>query len=187
MTRPSTALTVVHEPHGLDGRYDARFEERRPRDPVGGDMVSIGFLTRPGGLAIDIRLHWCRNSRPQTTVLARPVARGTDEDRWLVELGIVEAGDAVEYWISATGAGETAVSPRFGFVTRRWRRLAGIAATEQTDEGVWLAMLGEGGLVGPRLDLNGKGVVRLSIGPHPLPALSPPPGGSRFPRETVGG
>src|SRR6186713_168885 len=99
MNQHSTALRVIHEPHGNDARYDARFEERRPRDPVSGDMVSIGFLTRPGGVADDVRLHWQRNGRPQTTVYARAVARGQEEDRWLVELGVLDASDAVEYWI----------------------------------------------------------------------------------------
>ena len=131
----SDTLAINHEPYGLDGRYDARFEERRPRDPIGGDMVAVGFLTRPGGVAETVRLHWSRNGRPQTPVLARPVARGTDEDRWLVELGVLEAGDAVEYWMTAEGTGATVSSSRFGFVTRRWRRLAGVAAVEPVASG----------------------------------------------------
>src|SRR3982750_1180831 len=73
-----------------------------PRDPIGGDMVGIGFLTQPGRAAGDVRLHWMRNGRPQTPIQGRPVAQGNDADRWLCELGVLEAGDTIEYWVAAT-------------------------------------------------------------------------------------
>ena len=43
-------LNIVHSPHGIDHPYEPSFEERRPRDPSGGDMVALGFLKRAEGL-----------------------------------------------------------------------------------------------------------------------------------------
>ena len=117
----SDALQVVHRPTGIDHPYEPFFDERRPRDPSGGDMVALGFLTRPGGLATEVRVDWTRNGRRQTPIFARALDLLTDEDRWLVELGVVEASDEVEYRIIATGrANETAVSGPHRFTTRQW-------------------------------------------------------------------
>ena len=67
-------------------------DERVPRDPVGGDMVGIGFLTRPGHTATAVALHWTRNGRRQPPIGGRALARYADFDRWLAEIGVVEAG-----------------------------------------------------------------------------------------------
>jgi alpha-glucosidase (family GH31 glycosyl hydrolase) len=117
----SSTLTIVHSPHGIDHPYEPSFEERRPRDPAGGDMVALGFLTEPGGAAESVRVEWARNGRKQTAIGARALSRGTDEDRWLVELGVVEAGDAVTYRIiGATVDGTETATPEFTFTTRTW-------------------------------------------------------------------
>jgi alpha-glucosidase (family GH31 glycosyl hydrolase) len=114
-------LTIDHTPYGIDHPYEPFFHERRPRDPSGGDMVVLGFLSRPGGAAEDIRVEWTRDGRPQTTIHGRALARGTDEDRWLVELGVVEAGDAVSYRIIGVDAsGAEVATPEFTFFTRHW-------------------------------------------------------------------
>jgi len=122
-------VNIVHNPYGTDAPYFVGPDERIPRDPVGGDMVGAGFLTQPGGAAESVQLCWTRNGRPQPPILGRPVAQGSDADRWLCELGVVEAGDTVEYWIVA-GDGQTIESPRYSFIARRWRRLAQVAAVE---------------------------------------------------------
>jgi alpha-glucosidase (family GH31 glycosyl hydrolase) len=117
-----SALTIVHQPTGIDHPYEPLFEERRPRDPSGGDMVALGFLTRPGRIVETVRVDWTRNGRSQTPIFARPVQRGTDEVRWLVELGVVEGGDEVVYRLSATAEdGVQAESSEFSFITRQWR------------------------------------------------------------------
>ncbi|MCC6792952.1 MAG: glycoside hydrolase family 31 protein [Thermomicrobiales bacterium] len=118
----SKQLTIVHRPTGIDHPYEPYFEERRPRDPAAGDMVALGFLTRPGRMAERVRVDWTRNGRLQTPIFARALERATDEDRWLVELGVVEAGDRVEYRIEATGGEQRAETPTFAFVTRQWLR-----------------------------------------------------------------
>ncbi len=146
--------TIVHAPHGLDAPYHIRPEERRPRDPVGGDMVEVGFLTRPGGAAREVRLHWLRNSRVQTPVLARAVTTGTDDDHWLVELGVLEAGDLIEYWIEVESAGERSTSPRHRFGVRRWRRLAGVTGVEPGEAQLHLMTLGDDGAPGPILTVD---------------------------------
>jgi alpha-glucosidase (family GH31 glycosyl hydrolase) len=115
------ALTVDHAPHGIDHPYEPYFHERRPRDPSGGDMVVLGFLSRPGRAAEDVRVEWTRNGRSQTTIHGRAFASGTDEDRWLVELGVMEAGDAVTYRIFGRDeAGTEVATPEFAFVVRQW-------------------------------------------------------------------
>ena len=124
---------------GTDAPYFAGPDERVPRDPIGGDMVGIGFLTQPGRAASDVRLFWTRNGRPQTPLQGRPVAQGNDADRWLCELGVLEAGDMVEYWMVATGNQQRAETERYGFGVRRQRRLAGISASAQHAHGWTLA------------------------------------------------
>src|SRR6266545_3740607 len=71
----SDRLVILHRPTGTDAPYYAGPDERVPRDPIGGDMVGIGFLTQPGRAASDVRLFWSRNGRPQTPLQGRPVAR----------------------------------------------------------------------------------------------------------------
>jgi alpha-glucosidase (family GH31 glycosyl hydrolase) len=150
----SSRLSIVHAPTGSDHPYQVVPEERTPRDPVGGDMVSVGFLTTPGGAAKGVRFYWERNGRPQTPVHGRPVSVGQDNDRWLVELGVLEAGDTVEYWMVADGGDATVESPRYRFATRRRRTLAGISALEETPQGLLLSTLASDGNPGPTLALR---------------------------------
>lgn len=150
----SNALRIVHTPHGTDHPYQAGPEERTPRDPVGGDMVSVGFLTTPGGVARGVRLFWVRNGCPQTPVHGRPLAVGRDHDRWLVELGVLEADDVVEYWMLAEGHGSSVESQHFHFVTRRRCALAGISAVAEGTDRLLLATRGPDGRPGPALALH---------------------------------
>ena len=114
-------LAIVHRPTGIDHPYEPYFDERRPRDPSAGDMVTLGFLTTPGRLAESVRVDWTRNGRPQTPIFARALERGADADRWLVELGVVEGGDTVDYRMTTSGPdGATAGTPSHRFVTRAW-------------------------------------------------------------------
>jgi len=159
-------LTIVHEPHGLDTPYDTRFEERRPRDPAGGDMVAIGFLTRPGGRAQTARLDWRRNGRLQPPILARAASFSTDEDRWLVELGVLDAGDHIDYWITAEGRGDQVSSPMYAFAVRRWRRLAQVVGVVTTTEGAEFATVSEDDRPGVTLRVEAvgdRGSVRLTV------------------------
>lgn len=134
MTEP---LSILHQPTGTDAPYFAGSDERMPRDPIGGDMVGIGFLTQPGHVANDVHLFWTRNGREQTPIQGRPLAQGNDADRWLCELGVLEAGDHVEYWMVATGDEQHAQTERFQFNVRCWRRLAAITAATQYAHG-WI-------------------------------------------------
>ena len=172
----SEALRIVHAPHGTDHPYQAGPEERAPRDPVGGDMVSVGFLTVPGGAARGVRLFWTRNGRPQTPVHGRPLAVGRDHDRWLVELGVLEAGDAVEYWMVAEGDAGPVESPRFRFAARRRRALAGVAAVAEGPGGLRLATRAADGAPGPALALRALPVgLQLALGGPPPAGDAPPP------------
>src|SRR3954451_10435220 len=167
-----SALTIVHHPAGIDHPYEPLFEERRPRDPSGGDMVALGFLTQPGRVIETVRVDWTRNGRPQTPIFARPVQRGTDEDRWLVELGVVEGGDEVVYCLSATADdGAQAESSEFSFTTRRWRRAVRFAEVD-LDKGVRrLATIASDGAPGPDLlvDASRADVTRISVTPASIP------------------
>ena len=141
----SDRLAILHQPTGTDAPYFAGPDERLPRDPIGGDMVGIGFLTQPGRAAGDVRLFWTRNGRPQTPIQGRPVAQGNDADRWLCELGVLEAGDTVEYWMIATGGERRAETERYRFGVRRQRRLVGISASAQHTHGWTLATRADDG------------------------------------------
>jgi len=147
-TAIAAPLAIVHAPHGAGTPYFAAADERTPRDPVGGDMVGIGFLTMPGEAATGVALHWTRNGRPQAPIGGRALARHASLDQWLVEIGVVEAGDVVEYWIVAEAGGTACTSPHHRFVARRWRRLAAFTAASQQPDGLHLSTLAEDGTPG---------------------------------------
>ncbi len=147
-------LQIIHHPYGTDAPYFSGPDERTPRDPVGGDMVGIGFLTQPGGAADSVRLCWTRNGHPQAPIHGRPVALGTDADRWLCELGVVDGGDTVEYWMVATSDGQIYESPRYSFVTRRWCRPARFLVVKATHDGVRLTTLDDHDEPGPDVTVH---------------------------------
>ena len=117
-------LTIVHTPYGNGSPYVPTLAERVPQDPVGGDMVTLWFLTTPGDAATSVTLHWTRNGRPQTPIGGRPQGRYESFDQWVFELGVVEAGDEVTYWLEAAAGAAQCVSDTFSFVTRRLRQMA---------------------------------------------------------------
>ena len=121
-------LTIVHTPYGNGSPYVPTLAERVPQDPVGGDMVTLWFLTTPGDTTTSVTLHWTRNGRPQTPIGGRPQGRYESFDQWVFELGVVEAGDEVTYWLEADAGTAHCVSDTFSFVTRRLRQMAGLAA-----------------------------------------------------------
>ena len=84
-------LTITHAPYGSGSPYVPTLAERTPRDPVGGDMVTLSFLTLPGQGAAGVALHWERNGRAQTPIGGRAHLRCDSFDQWLFELGVVEA------------------------------------------------------------------------------------------------
>lgn len=164
----SPRLAIVHTPFGSDHPYETRFEERRPRDPIGGDMVSVGFLTRPGGAATAVRLDWTRNSRPQSPIHARAVANGTDEDRWLSELGVVEGDDEVTYRITATDAsGESVVTPEARFFVHSRHRLSGAFMLEHSDDRLLFQALDADERQGPTINVMAGAIadtIQITVG-----------------------
>jgi alpha-glucosidase (family GH31 glycosyl hydrolase) len=166
----NTPLTIVHAPHGDGSPYTTTLVERSPRDPAGGDMVTLAFLTTPGRADCAVTLCWTRNGRAQTPIGGRAQLRCESFDQWLFELGVVEAGDAVTYWLVATVAGEQVESEHFAFVTRRLRRLAGFANVQEDAGQVNATLLNEHGRPGPRLALSTPAdgaLIRLAVEQQP--------------------
>lgn len=162
----ATPLTIDHQPTGNDHPYETAFEERRPRDPAGGDMVSIGFSTRPGGAANGVQLDWSRNGRRQAPIHARPAHLGGDEDRWIVDLGVIEGGDQVEYRISAANGGDVVEAGPFRFVARRWHSAVVLRAVEATEVGGRVALFDGAGERGPDVTIeHAEGSLRLRFTP----------------------
>lgn len=67
---------IIHTPHGDGSPYVSTLAEQLHR-PVGGDMLTIGFLTEPGDAGTAAALHWTRNGRAQTPIGGRAQARYT--------------------------------------------------------------------------------------------------------------
>ena len=156
---------LVHVPTGTDHPYDGSVAERRPRYPVGGDMVSVGFVSRPGGAAASVRLDWERNGQSQAPIFARATTTGADEDVWLVELGVVEGGDRVTYCITATDHdGGQIVSPDHGFGAETVHRLAGLRTPD--GPGSASVMVDADGREGPTIvvEPGDDGTVSLRFG-----------------------
>ena len=182
----SERLTFVHNPTGTDAPYFAGPDERVPRDPIGGDMVGIGFLTQPGLVASDVRLHWTRNGRPQTPIQGRPVAQNPDADRWLCDLGVLEAGDTVEYWMAASGGEQRAETERYRFGVGRLRRISAISAAAQHAHGWTLATRADDGKPGPTLLLaliHDQQALQITVGSRAVATDAP----TRTPQITLRG
>jgi alpha-glucosidase (family GH31 glycosyl hydrolase) len=166
----NTPLTITHTPHGSGSPYVPSLAERTPQDPSGGDMVTLAFLTTPGQADCVVTLHWTRNGRPQTPIGGRAQLRVHSFDQWLFELGVVEAGDDVTYWLVAEAAGQRVESEQFTFVARHLRRLAGLAAVQERAGQVSMTMLDEHGRPGPRLTLATEpehgSLIRLVVEQH---------------------
>src|SRR5215207_8551813 len=159
-------LTIVHRPTGIDHPYVPFFDERRSRDPSAGDMVALGFLTRPGKLAESVRVEWTRNGRRQTPIFARALERGTDEDRWLVELGVMEGGDEVEYHIHVTGSdGSEASTDSEPFVTRSWYRATGSTGGPRPELSLTVERSGEQGGLRFALDSGLRSTANAALPP----------------------
>jgi alpha-glucosidase (family GH31 glycosyl hydrolase) len=151
-------LTIVHAPYGQGSPYVPTLAERTPQDPAGGDMVTLWFLTAPGHPGTSVTLHWTRNARPQTPIGGRAQGRYDSFDQWVFELGVVEAGDVVVYWLEAEPGPETGTAPcesqRFQFVARRMRRLYALADVQQQEHAITATLVDEAGLAGPLLTLS---------------------------------
>ena len=102
-------LTIVHTPYGNGSPYVPTLAERVPQDPVGGDMVTLWFLTTPGCPDTAVTLHWTLNGRPQTPIGGRAHGRYDSFDQWVFELGVVEAGDAVTIGSKPLAARQTTI------------------------------------------------------------------------------
>ena len=152
----SQNFALVHRPFGIDHPYEPFFDERRPRDPSGGDLVALGIITRPGSMAESVRIEWSRNGRPQTAIHARALERGADEDRWLVELGVVEASDDVTYQIHGAAPGFDPLStPEHRFITRRWHTASAVTSKTANDEERY-GLIDSMGQSGPDLVFTGN-------------------------------
>ena len=144
-------LTIVHTPYGNGSPYVPTLAERVPQNPVGGDMVTLWFLTTPGNATTAVTLHWTRNGRAQTPIGGRPQVRYESFDQWVFELGVVEAGDEVTYRLEATAGAAHCTSDTFSFVTRRLRQMADITVVYSDKDAVLARLLDTDGSPGPRL------------------------------------
>ena len=111
----------------------------------------LGLAFSRSWAAQDVRLCWTRNGRPQTPIQGRPVAQGNDADRWLCELGVLDAGDVAAYWMVVTGDDQQAETPRYHFSVRRQRRLARITAVAPHGQGRALATCADDSNTGPTI------------------------------------
>jgi alpha-glucosidase (family GH31 glycosyl hydrolase) len=146
-------LTIVHTPYGNGSPYVPTLAERVPQDPVGGDMVTLWFLTTPGKATTAVTLHWTRNGRPQTPICGRPQGRYESFDQWVFELGVVEAGDEVAYWLEADAGTAQCVSDTFSFVTRQLRQMADLVVAYSDEHSVMARLLDAEGSPGPQLTI----------------------------------
>ncbi|MFN8468330.1 MAG: glycoside hydrolase family 31 protein [Caldilineaceae bacterium] len=147
-------LTIVHTPYGNGSPYVPTLAERVPQDPVGGDMVTLWFLTTPGDATTSVTLYWTRNGRAQTPIGGRPQARFESFDQWVFELGVVEAGEEVTYRLEATAAAAQCVSATFSFVTRRLRQMADLAVVYSDKLAVSARLLDAEGRPGPQFTVS---------------------------------
>ena len=112
--------------------------------------------------------------RAQTPIGGRARSRYASFDQWIFELGVLEAGDAVTYWLEVETCPVKCESAHFHFVTRRMRRLGGLADVRSAAQSVTATLLDEEGRPGPQLTLattaDQPAVIRCTIEQGHAPA-----------------
>jgi alpha-glucosidase (family GH31 glycosyl hydrolase) len=128
-------VEIIHTPYGQEHPYEQLPEERFPRQPLAGELFTVGIVTHPSEAATNVRLHYQIDSRQSVVVdavqqidwkqkqeegvgaefLERMVH--VEQDVWHVQLTAPAMGETLTYWIEAEGQ----VSPMFTLCGEGWQ------------------------------------------------------------------
>jgi alpha-D-xyloside xylohydrolase len=147
---------IIHTPKGQEHPYVQGPEERVPREPLAGEMFTVGIAIRPPGAVSQVRVHTCLDDQPGPTVEAAPhpdweaeleAAVGVDllhtivrveQDVWRARLTAPEIGHTLTYWIEAGDQ----VSTRYTLRGEGWvPAQVGSMGLRQVEAGVWEMLL----------------------------------------------
>lgn len=125
---------AIHLPFGQEHPYEQGPEERFPREPLAGEPVTIGIVTRPPSTVQRVQVHTLLNDKPGPTIDATPVRNWQptleegvgaeylerlvriDQDVWQAQLTAPSFGQTLTYWIEADGF----AGPRYSLKGKAW-------------------------------------------------------------------
>jgi alpha-glucosidase (family GH31 glycosyl hydrolase) len=136
---PAPALVgLTHNPYGSGDRYNPGPAERTPHEPVAGQTLVLGAVTRPAGAAERVWASWQAASwdgAVQTgAVEAEHFADAEEESRWHATLPVFSMGDRVEYTLHARGAGGELHTEVFRFETSGWQTFGSVLTVEDAGD-----------------------------------------------------
>ncbi len=133
-------VQVIHTPFGQEHPYEQLPEERTPRQPLAGEMFTIGIVARPPGAVQRVRVLAAVNGGEPVAVEAEIISNWQQErehgvgaeflerivrveqDVWRAQLTAPEQGSTLVYTLEADGAAYEVVHASRGSVASRHRR-----------------------------------------------------------------
>ena len=130
---------IIHQPYGLEHPYQQLPSERTPRDPLAGESVTLGAITRPQSAFQSVWAEWKRNADSAfTRSEARWIENGSEQDCWQMELPIFQPGDWVTYRISGYCRENEVSGQEYSFYVPGWETNQQVVEWKQLPEGLLL-------------------------------------------------
>lgn len=118
-----TEITLIHVPLGAEHPYESEQWERSPRNPVEGEPVMLGVLTR-GVKPLEVWAEWRADHDEHLAYAAGSLASETGDERlWTIPLPAFEMSQRIEYQVLARSSSCVVHSEKFSFVVSGWLEL----------------------------------------------------------------
>ena len=126
---------ILHAPFGQEHPYEQGPEERFPRNPLAGELFTIGIVTRPPQAVERITVHYELDSLAQAPIRAKSLGgwrpelehgvgaeylerlEKIEQDVWQVQLTAPAFGQTLSYWIE----GDSIQTEKFTLIGEAWQ------------------------------------------------------------------
>jgi alpha-glucosidase (family GH31 glycosyl hydrolase) len=148
-------FSLEHAPLGLEHPYLHEPHERSPRQPLAGQPVTLGAVTRPAGAARRVWAAWTVDGGPAGEAEGRPVEVQAgkpgqsvpvgpgERDCWQVTLPAFACGQQVEYYLHASDGQSNQQAGPFSFTVLDWQASQAHVACVLTSAGLQLDFGGQ--------------------------------------------
>jgi alpha-glucosidase (family GH31 glycosyl hydrolase) len=139
MQQSGITLEIIHQPYGLEHPYEQLPSERAPRDPVAGELVTLGAITCPQSAFQSVWAEWKHEGDSAfTRSEAKWVNNNGEQDFWKMNLPAFEAGSRVTYRISGLAQEREWFSEAYSVYIPGWERVQKMADWQQLPNGMLL-------------------------------------------------
>ncbi len=114
--------TLIHQPRGNEHPYKRKPFERSPRDPVAGDEILLGAITRPPGAAQQVWVEWKAGQQEWQKLPAINLKTNDQETTWQARFPAFAADQCLLYRFCAQQDEQRLCSPEFELFIPGWRQ-----------------------------------------------------------------